>query len=40
VLVPKIAIFLAVTILARRKGKEAARKEDYTTWLRDESSRD
>jgi glycosyltransferase involved in cell wall biosynthesis len=39
VLVPKIAIFLAVTILARRKGKEAARKEDYTTWLRDESSR-
>jgi hypothetical protein len=39
VLVPKIAVFLAVTIAARRQGKAAVRKEDYTTWLRDESSR-
>lgn len=38
-LAPKITIFLAVTIVARRKGKAAVRKEDYTTWLRDESSR-
>lgn len=39
VLVPKMAIFLTVTIVARRKGKAAVSKEDYTTWLRDESSR-
>jgi hypothetical protein len=39
VLMPKIAVFLAVTIVARRQGEAAVRKEDYTTWLRDESSR-
>jgi glycosyltransferase involved in cell wall biosynthesis len=38
-LVPKIAIFLTVTIVARRKGKAAVSREDYITWLRDESSR-
>jgi glycosyltransferase involved in cell wall biosynthesis len=38
-LAPKMALFLAVTIVARRKGKAAVKKDDYTTWLRDESSR-
>jgi glycosyltransferase involved in cell wall biosynthesis len=38
-LTPKVAIFLIVTVLARRRGNHAARKNDYTTWLRDESSR-
>jgi hypothetical protein len=39
-LAPKIAIFLGVTVLARRQGRHAARKRDYTTWLRDDSSRE
>jgi hypothetical protein len=38
-LAPKLAVFLAVTVAARRQGNAAARKEDYVTWLRDESSR-
>jgi len=39
VLMPKLAVFLAITIVARLGGNAAARKKDYTTWLRDESSR-
>jgi len=39
VLAPKIAVFFAITIVARRQGNAAVRKKDYTTWLRDESSR-
>jgi len=39
VLTPKLAVFLAVTVVARRQGNAAARKKDYNTWLRDESSR-
>lgn len=38
-LAPKLAVFLAVTVAARRQGNAAARKKDYVTWLRDESSR-
>jgi hypothetical protein len=38
-LAPKMAVFLAVTVIARRRGGRAARKRDYTTWLRDEGSR-
>lgn len=38
-LAPKLAVFLAVTVVARRQGSAAARKKDDTTWLRDESSR-
>ncbi|MEO3853600.1 glycosyltransferase family 2 protein [Acrocarpospora sp. B8E8] len=33
------AVFLAVTVLARRRANRAIRSGDYTTWLRDESSR-
>jgi hypothetical protein len=38
-LAPKVAVFLIVTLLGRRQGDRAARRNDYTTWLRDESSR-
>jgi len=38
-LAPRMAVFLAVTVLARRRGNRAAQRNDYTTWLRDESSR-
>ncbi len=39
-LAPKMAVFLLITILARRRGNRAAAKSDYTTWLRDASSRE
>lgn len=38
-LAPRMFIFLAVTMAARARGNRAARRNDYTTWLRDESSR-
>ncbi|HSF26388.1 MAG TPA: hypothetical protein VLC50_02605, partial [Actinomycetes bacterium] len=38
-LLPKIAVFLAATIAARRGARAARRRGDYTSWLRDESSR-
>jgi hypothetical protein len=38
-LAPRMAVFLTVTVLARRRGNRAAQRNDYTTWLRDESSR-
>lgn len=38
-LAPKLAVFLAVTVVARWQGNGAAKRQDYTTWLRDESSR-
>jgi glycosyltransferase involved in cell wall biosynthesis len=34
-----VAIFAAVTFVARLRAGRAARQEDYSTWLRDESSR-
>jgi glycosyltransferase involved in cell wall biosynthesis len=39
VILQRMVIFLAVTIAARVHGNRAAQRNDYTTWLRDESSR-
>lgn len=36
---PQVAVFAAVTVLARLKAQQAGRRGDYSTWLRDESSR-
>ncbi|XVV16576.1 glycosyltransferase family 2 protein [Actinoplanes sp. CA-131856] len=36
---PKLGVFLAVTLITRRRAKRAVRAGDFTTWLRDESSR-
>jgi hypothetical protein len=36
---PQLAVFLAVTVLARLRAGRATRRHDYSTWLRDESSR-
>lgn len=36
---PQVALFLAVAILARSRASRAVRDGDYSTWLRDESSR-
>ncbi|GII80763.1 hypothetical protein Sru01_57450 [Sphaerisporangium rufum] len=38
-LLPHLAVFLAVTLVARARARRAVRAGDYTTWLRDESSR-
>ncbi|MFC7590555.1 glycosyltransferase [Nonomuraea antimicrobica] len=38
-LVGAAAVFAAVAVLARRRAARAIRAGDYTTWLRDESSR-
>ncbi len=39
-LFPKVLVFLAVTALARRRARRAVREGDFTTWLRDNSSRE
>ena len=36
---PSVAVFAAVTVLARWRAIRAARRRDYSTWLRDDSSR-
>jgi hypothetical protein len=36
---PKLAVFLAVTAITRVRARRAVRTGDFTTWLRDESSR-
>ncbi|GII89095.1 hypothetical protein Ssi03_70850 [Sphaerisporangium siamense] len=38
-LVPHLVVFLAVTLVARARARRAVKAGDYTTWLRDESSR-
>jgi Glycosyl transferase family 2 len=38
-LAPRVALFLAVAMLARFRASRAVRHKDYSTWLRDESSR-
>lgn len=38
-LVPHLCVFLAVTVVARLRARRAVKAGDYTTWLRDESSR-
>lgn len=37
---PRLLAFLAVTLVARRRARAAVRAGDFSTWLRDESSRD
>lgn len=36
---PRVALFVAVAVLARLRASQAVRHGDYSTWLRDESSR-
>lgn len=38
-LLPRLGVFLAVTVLARLAARPAIARGDYTTWRRDESSR-
>jgi hypothetical protein len=38
-LLPRLAVFLAVTVVARVKARRPIREGDFSTWLRDESSR-
>jgi hypothetical protein len=38
-LMPQLAVFLAVTLVARYKARRPIRDGDFQTWLRDESSR-
>lgn len=38
-LAPRVIVFLAFAALARFKARRAVRTNDYSTWLRDESSR-
>lgn len=38
-LAPRIAVFVVVTVLGRLGARSAVRRRDFTTWLRDESSR-
>ncbi len=38
-LAPRVAVFLAVAVLARRRARREVRRHQYSTWLRDESSR-
>ncbi len=35
----RVALFLVITMLARLRASRAVRRGDYSTWLRDESSR-
>lgn len=36
---PRVAVFLAVAVLARLRARRTVRLNGYSTWLRDESSR-
>ena len=36
---PRVVVFMAVAVLARWRASRATRQRDYSTWLRDESSR-
>jgi hypothetical protein len=38
-LAPRMAVFLAVTVLSRLRARRAVRSGDFTTWLRDDSTR-
>jgi hypothetical protein len=38
-LAPRVAVFLALAVIARRRARREVRRHQYTTWLRDESSR-
>ena len=39
VMVPRIGVFVAVTLVARLRARRFTRSGDFTTWQRDESSR-
>jgi hypothetical protein len=36
---PRVMLFLAIAVLARLRARSAVRRGDFSTWLRDESSR-
>ncbi len=38
-LAPRVLVFLAVAVLARRRARREVQRNQYSTWLRDESSR-
>jgi hypothetical protein len=38
-MIPRILVFAAMALAAKRQGSKAARRGDYSTWLRDEGSR-
>lgn len=38
-LAPRVAVFLAVAVAARRRARREVQRNQYSTWLRDESSR-
>ncbi|MFB7465242.1 glycosyltransferase [Streptomyces sp. NPDC056224] len=38
-LLPGVVVFVVAALAARRGSREAIRKQDFSTWLRDESSR-
>jgi hypothetical protein len=38
-LAPRVMVFLAVAVLARGRARREVRRNQYSTWLRDESSR-
>ena len=38
-LTPRVVLFLAVGLLARRKARRVTARSGYSTWLRDDSSR-
>lgn len=38
-LIPRMGVFIAVTVVARHKARRFARAGDFSTWQRDESSR-
>ncbi len=38
-MIPRILVFAAMALAAKRQGSRATRRGDYSTWLRDESSR-
>jgi hypothetical protein len=38
-LLPDVVVFAAITAVARLGAKRAVRRNDFQTWLRDESSR-
>ena len=38
-LAPRVAVFLAVAVAARRRARREVRRNQYSAWLRDESSR-
>ncbi|MBA8792701.1 glycosyltransferase involved in cell wall biosynthesis [Friedmanniella endophytica] len=38
--VPAMVVFVGITLVARMRARRAIRQSDFSTWLRDESSRD